>query len=84
VKMSFSRVPSAACTSPCPSGWRRPARFDAQAAENAPEHVDVEPHGYFSTFGSGDSPATIVMHFAGQAVGSRSTPRTGGCRSPAS
>jgi len=24
--------------------------------------------GYFSTVGSGDSPATMVMHFAGHAV----------------
>src|SRR5512141_1835117 len=67
--MSFSRVSS--------GGVNHPVSIRIASHGHASTHMPQKTHrsmsmsnrtGYFSTPGSGDSPATIVMHFAGHAV----------------
>src|SRR3990172_905833 len=67
--MSFSRVFS--------GGVNHPVSIRIASHGHASTHRPQKMHrsmsmsnrtGYFSTFGSGDSPATIVMHAAGHAV----------------
>src|SRR4030065_192571 len=80
--MSFSRV--------CSAGVYHPVSIRIASHGHASTHCPQKMHrsmsmsnrtGYFSTFGSGDSPATIVMHLAGQA-GPEQPPEPGGHHPP--
>src|SRR3990172_2445907 len=67
--MSFSRVLSGKVSQPLSIRIASQGHASTQIAQKMHRSMSMSNRtGYFSTFGSGDSPATMVMHLAGHAV----------------